>query len=336
MLNRRMQPYAWVLLVLLTIGCGADRPISAFTAWDRAGVRIAYSTGAAWGAEPAWRLADEPLLQIGVVEGALEEQFARIASVFRLPDGRIVVTNLDHPPEIRIFDESGAHLVSMGRSGEGPGEFRAIGWVQQVGRDSLLAYDYWKSRLTYFDTGGELLGSVPLIKIAGEPANSFSLGGVFGDGSILARPNIMVPLGAEGQGRSPTPLMRFRPNVGALDTLAVIPDVEYYVATPGQPAGLVLFGLRSAVLAAGERLFVGTAEEFRIDSSSWMPPETCGCRSTGRPPRNRSAGVCSTPKAASSASCPHLVSSVSSRSKPTPYSGSGPTRSASSRSGSTS
>jgi hypothetical protein len=63
-----------------------------------------------------------------------------------LPDGRIVTT---HPREatVRVFDPDGRLIRSLGRRGDGPGEFRGVRqvgyvdgriWVEDIGRGYLL------------------------------------------------------------------------------------------------------------------------------------------------------------------------------------------------------
>lgn len=60
-------------------------------------------------------------LMIGVADGEGPEVFGRIGGLLELPDGRIVVADM-LANEIRVFSESGEHLFTFGREGEGPGE----------------------------------------------------------------------------------------------------------------------------------------------------------------------------------------------------------------------
>ncbi|MFQ5705599.1 MAG: hypothetical protein ACE5HT_16470, partial [Gemmatimonadales bacterium] len=65
------------------------------------------------------------------------------------PDGRIVATNGEHPPEIRFFSAEGRHQRSVGRDGVGPGEFTSIRSVWLVYPDTLIVYDRSQSRVSY-------------------------------------------------------------------------------------------------------------------------------------------------------------------------------------------
>lgn len=252
------------LSLLLILACADAEPDPDVVVTDSAGVEIVYSGTAVWTDGSAWRIGDRPILQIGVVEGPEEEQFSGLRHAFRLSDGRIVAVNWNNPPEVRVFSPDGTHERSMGGSGGGPGEFQAISFAGALPGDTLVVHDWWRSRLTYFDSGGSLVRTLPLRTIGGRPANEYALQGMFGDGTFLLRPNLMFPADAAGHGRAMASLMRFDGERETLDTLRMIQDFEY-APQDGQRMGLVVFGLRSALAAHGEHLYVGEGEEFRID-----------------------------------------------------------------------
>jgi len=60
--------------------------------------------------------------------------------------------------EIRMHDESGAFIRTVGRHGEGPGEFDRVGQMAIVG-DTLWVLDHGQYRFSYFDLAGNYLGS---------------------------------------------------------------------------------------------------------------------------------------------------------------------------------
>lgn len=252
------------LSLLLIVGCAGTEPGPDAVVADSAGVEIVHSGTAAWSDGAGWRIGDRPILRIGVIEGPEEEQFSDIRQAFRLQDGGVVAVNWNDPPEIRVFSSDGTHERTMGGSGEGPGEFQAISFAGALPGDTLVVHDWWRSRLTYFDPGGSLVRTLPLRAIGARPANAYSLQGMFGDGTFLLRPNLLLPPDAAGHGRAEHPLMRFDAERETLDTLRMFRDVEHY-PRDGEGVAPVLFGLRAALVAHGERLYVGEAEEFRID-----------------------------------------------------------------------
>jgi hypothetical protein len=72
-----------------------------------------------WGAHP-WRL--ERVVRIGRVTGADPFVFGRVSDVVLGPDTLVYVLDaLAH--EVRVFDLAGRHMRTIGRAGEGPGEF---------------------------------------------------------------------------------------------------------------------------------------------------------------------------------------------------------------------
>ncbi|HEX7118291.1 MAG TPA: 6-bladed beta-propeller [Longimicrobiales bacterium] len=112
--------------------------------------------------EPAvWRLSAEPLLQIGVVEGAPEYQLFRAVSSVRLGDGRIAVLNAGSH-ELRFYDAEGRFVASVGRRGKGPGEFLAPARLYRMAADSLMVFDRANVRFSVHAPDGTFVRSEPV------------------------------------------------------------------------------------------------------------------------------------------------------------------------------
>ena len=109
-----------VALIALLAACAAPEPPDPGIAVDSAGVRVVTSDPTASGA--TCTVSEEPLLVIGEDEQDERQWFSAIQGVGRLSDGSIVVAD-GSSAEVRVYDGSGRHLRSMGRRGEGPGEF---------------------------------------------------------------------------------------------------------------------------------------------------------------------------------------------------------------------
>ncbi len=82
-------------------------------------------------------MSDEPILDIGVLEGDRFYQFDQIVGGKRLSDGRIAVANAGSL-ELRYYDAEGKHLFSTGREGGGPGEF---GGMMSLGTPTALPWE---------------------------------------------------------------------------------------------------------------------------------------------------------------------------------------------------
>lgn len=101
-----------------------------------------------------WTIEATPALSIGVAEGEEAYQLFRVSDATVLDDGRIAIANAG-TGQIRVFDASGVHAVSMGGVGGGPGEFRALQDVARWTGDSIIGWDRRQLRVSVFDGAGE-------------------------------------------------------------------------------------------------------------------------------------------------------------------------------------
>ena len=110
-----------VLSVLLLASCNRDAELDSPTLpIDSAGVRIVESDPSS--SDATCTIGDEPSVVIGDDETDERQWFSSIPRAGRLSDGSIVAADRA-TGEVRIYDETGGHLRSMGGMGEGPGEF---------------------------------------------------------------------------------------------------------------------------------------------------------------------------------------------------------------------
>src|SRR5690606_1239133 len=109
-----------VFALLSMPGCGASESVRlGIVIRDSAGVRIVENGDAG----AACHLAAEPMLELGVLEGAPEYQLHGVVHAIRLPDGEVAIANAGSR-EVRLYDQNGRFLRAFGREGDGPGEFR--------------------------------------------------------------------------------------------------------------------------------------------------------------------------------------------------------------------
>ncbi|MBK9548147.1 MAG: hypothetical protein IPO52_03315 [Gemmatimonadetes bacterium] len=108
-------------------------------------------------APPIWSVSAKPTVTIGVTEGELEYEFAGVTGVRRLANGMIVVANTK-PLELRLFDAKGKFVRRIGRSGNGPGEFRGDLRFAHAGGDSIVVFVSGRARTIVFAIDGTLLG----------------------------------------------------------------------------------------------------------------------------------------------------------------------------------
>ena len=181
-------------LVLLLDGCVSDAPPEPAIAIDSAGVRIV--TTDPTNADATCTISEEPVLTIGEDEEDEHQWFSSIRGMGRLSDGSIVAVDRT-AAEIRIYDETGRHLRSMGRHGEGPGEFSDpfILWI--TAGDTIWVGDYFPWRYNVFTADGEFVRLVSLNPVF---VNASQSGGVLDNGYTVnsrlksaRRENFSVP-----------------------------------------------------------------------------------------------------------------------------------------------
>ena len=142
-----------MLLALAAHGCAEPVPeiASGPVVTDSAGVRRVANREPRWGTAEGWRVSAEPVLRIGLVDGAREYLFHRIADLTRLSDGTIVVLNAGDG-QLRYYSADGEHLRSVGGEGDGPGEMRDGRWLDRLEND-VVQVTHRGGRLRYAPDG---------------------------------------------------------------------------------------------------------------------------------------------------------------------------------------
>ncbi len=138
------------------------------------------------GQSEAVQVDPEPLVEIGQLEGADAYLFSSIGQAFLLGDGRLVVSD-QGVNEIRVFGPDGTFLNTIGRLGEGPGEFGDVTGLWLTPDGLIGVWDAGNLRLSTFGADGELVGAS---RLRVEEAAEYSvtpevLFGSFANGDIL-------------------------------------------------------------------------------------------------------------------------------------------------------
>ena len=183
-----------VTLVVLTAACGGqqpgegvatDLPHEESVTLDTTGAVVV--TSAPLSSDATCTISEDPTLVIGDNEHDDNQWFSSIRGIARLSDGSIAVADR-FAAEVRVYDRQGRHLRSMGRSGEGPGEFRDPYRLWVTSGDTLWAGDYRPWRYNVFTAEGELVRQVNLKPVY---LNSSRGGGVLDNGfTINARESL--------------------------------------------------------------------------------------------------------------------------------------------------
>jgi hypothetical protein len=255
-----------LLSLLLGLGaCGRSGEGDANSATrDSAGVKVVDNgERGAWGPDTGWRVSERPLVDIGAVQDDPAQQLDRVSDAHRFPDGRIAVANAGSG-EIRLFDARGRHLATVGRKGRGPGEFETVSSIEALPGDSLLVYDRYAGRLSWFDKDGKYVRSFPVgVGMGG----SVDYVGRLADGSFLL--TLSAPFRgppSEGLARDTITLLR-RPWSGRADSLASFPGEEQAVMVRERTINRVSYPfMRRTLLAVdGDGFWVGPSDDYTLE-----------------------------------------------------------------------
>lgn len=248
-------PSAGVIVLTCALSaCGAgERAATGHMVRDSAGITIVENASPVWTEATRWRVAPEPDLEIGVLEGEEVYQLNQVRGATTLADGRIVVSNAGSA-ELRYYDASGRHLQTVGRRGGGPGEFQYHGSPFRLAGDSVLVgADAGARRLSLYDPAGRFVESYGGAGVRGLG----SVVGVLGDGAIVRQAVLPEEDGdREGQRRQGVVVVRHARDGVPLDTLARLPGSEIYRIVE-QSGSMIMVGSTPAPFARMQQVALG-------------------------------------------------------------------------------
>lgn len=101
----------------------------------------------------------EKNLTIGKAEGEKEYLFSRISGVDVDDNGNVYVID-GAEAHVRVFDNKGRYLRTIGRRGQGPGETEMPVYVQITSRGGIFVYDYAAPRAVFYSLEGRFLNQL--------------------------------------------------------------------------------------------------------------------------------------------------------------------------------
>ena len=178
--------------------CERSVPIDGPLIRDSLGVAVVEHGGLSLSSVESWRLASEPLLSVGTVEGSAAYELYGVIDAHRRKDGSIAV--VDRSSTLRVYDSLGAHRWTAGGRGEGPGEFQWPQRIAELGDASLVVWDARLGRFSVFVDPGRHVRTTAVESTAGITA-ALGLSGaarllvekrVLERGALQGRPAITV------------------------------------------------------------------------------------------------------------------------------------------------
>ncbi len=98
-------------------------------------------------------------LSIGEIEGDENYMFGAIILFNADDEGNFYVSDFDNK-RIQKYDPKGKYLLTIGRVGQGPGEFESLSHVQFDREDNLYVLDRISRRVSFFDKNGPYLRQI--------------------------------------------------------------------------------------------------------------------------------------------------------------------------------
>lgn len=107
------------------------------------------------------RIVFEEDLSIGEVEGDENYMFGGNIFFNTDEDGNFYVTDFDNK-RIQKYDPEGKYLHTLGRAGQGPGEFQSLSVPRFDKENNLYVTDGINRRISFFNRKGDFLRQIPL------------------------------------------------------------------------------------------------------------------------------------------------------------------------------
>lgn len=226
---------------------------------DSAGVTIVENPQHQARARLAWIIDTVPELVIGGAEENEDLQLFRVTGAAQLTNGRIVVVNAG-TQQIRFFDQMGAFLTSVGRRGDGPGEYQFPVLIRSARYDTLWIFDRGR-RLTVLDDQGRLIRSIGPRSRLSQPVGVLAGKLVTAEGSARAGPET-----PEGMMSNDITYEMIDLTTETRDTIAQLAGFALFVWNIGGVFGFTRVPLDAAPSAGTgrDRLFVTGGEDAQV------------------------------------------------------------------------
>lgn len=258
---------AFVATIGLSVGACANQSEATSEAVvaqrDSANVRIIELSDPRGRMLSEWNLETEPLLTIGTTTGASEYELFGAISAARLADGGVAVAN-SGTREVRVYDAGGTHVRTMGGAGQGPGEFSSLSWLGVTAGDTVVAYDLFSRRASWFTPDGMLARSVTFAAVGRGNPEPLGLSG----GRLLMRSGFSRTFG-RGEARDTTEVYLYDQSGALAESLGRYAGTErFFYTTPDGSASMQLVPIYGRMAYAGaraDRLAIGSSDAFEID-----------------------------------------------------------------------
>ena len=222
----------------------------------------------------------QPEVKLAKPAARLAHQFSVIGGVRELTDGRVLVADGIDNVVLRV-DLATQKLDTIGRSGQGPGEYKAPDALFPLPSQATMVVDLGNARLSIFDGSGKYRESIPIAQ--GQPGQgAFSL--IFPRAVDAAGRIYYQPLGG-GPRSDSTVVIRWDRAAGRSDTVARVKLPSMITKESGGPNNRNMRQRPTPyppqdfwAVAPDGRVALVRAPGYRVD---WV--SAAGARTVGKP-----------------------------------------------------
>lgn len=223
---RRAARVAIPALLLLAAACGGggDDAATGAVTRDSAGIAIVEYPAEAWENAPEWWLSPAPIAVMGGDIGDAELDLSNSFLGVLLPDDRVLAASIAAPPQVFLFAADGSSRTTIGRPGDGPGEYQFVTGLIRLGGDTIAVYDLNGRKALLFNLAGEEVGRLQ-VPFSGDMTQPPQLIGRTTDGTWIFRPFDQLnlpPDDAPELFRKTLSLMKWREGGERLDSLMTV------------------------------------------------------------------------------------------------------------------
>lgn len=223
--------------------------------------------------------------------------FTNISAVRELRDGRVLIADyVDNTIVVANLEKN--ETLAVGRKGQGPGEYGAVGSLIPLTEDSSLVTDSRNRRWLLLD-GATIVSTVP----ADHPLIQATLGfalGMSDKGAVLTLMTRPVPTGVTLVGNSDsTAILLISRSAGSADTVASLRRAPQRTEAIVNPSGIKRMRIYRHPLAAEEQvllfsdgwLAIARLDPYRVDWRSptgrWIRGKALSVQTTKLTDRNK-------------------------------------------------
>lgn len=212
-----------------------------------------------------WAVDRKPILDLTGVTAGGAVNFENVAGVTRLHDGSLLIADRG-PNSVRLFDPTGKLVKTVGRTGDGPGEFQTMLWAGGCGPDSMLVWDPRKGQASIVTSNGSVARTFRIPADSGSrvrgPLNMIACG-ARGTIAYISDPTGRVSSATQGVFSMLASIVTVSAEGKVLSHIDSVPSGEF-VALGRGGGGPRPLGIAAYIVVLGDRTIVGLSDSARV------------------------------------------------------------------------